>query len=217
MHLCRDVDWGSAPQWVSAVAALLAVALSGIGVFVATRTFKRSVRDAHVAQARRIHTVHSEQRVNAGQIVDAKEGYAEQGVLSDRVDRTNRDLGFNTVAHAQVVKVTVHNNSDEIISNVAVQVRTKTVDWYPPNAGYVIQAVVPGTTYVVDFVTLDQSTDGFIGQVLTFQVDITFTDSVGNHWRRTDAQPVEEIADNPYRAPFGPELITLGRDDPFSG
>lgn len=216
MQLCRDVDWGTAPQWVTAVIALAALCVSTVGIVTATRSYKRSVKDTHEAQARRVHTVHREESVTSGQVALVREGFAEPGVISHRVDSSDKAFGFNTVAHAEIVHVTVHNNSDEIISNVAVRVRTDSVDWYPANAGYVIQALVPGAEYAISFVTLDRGNNGLSRQVLRFDIAITFTDSVGNHWTRTNAQPVEEVTENPFHAPWGPEMYTLQPGDPFS-
>lgn len=199
------VGAGTWPDWLAAVA-------TSIALFVAAITYWRNRADRHVAQARRVYVTHTYEWHQKGDWADTGEGWAEQGALETFPDRSDEDRGYRLKMKAVHVRATVHNASDEIISNIEVTVSADNVERWP-TAGdyvsrYVMAAIPPGGQRVVHFVVKDRWSTGFSVPGLDISVRLRFTDSAGAHWRRTDAQPVKELKQDNVGPPAFEGLIT---------
>lgn len=195
------VGAGTWPDWLGAVA-------TSIAVLVAAFTYRKSRNGDHVRQARKVYVLHSTERCEEGAWVDTGEGWAEHGVLHPWPDE---DRGYQLKTKGVHVRASVHNASDEVISDVEVVVSAENVeDWPqgPRDARYVIAAISPGDDYVVHFVAKDLWSDGFSVAGLDLSVRLRFTDSAGSHWSRKDARSVRELKHHDIGWPMDPGLHT---------
>ena len=193
---------GTWPDWLAAVA-------TSVAVLVAAFTYKKSRNDDHVRQARKVYVLHASERYEEGQWVDTGEGWAELGALLPWPDEAR---GYQLQTKGVHVRATVHNASDEVISNVEVVVSADNVnDWPqgPRDARYVIAAISPGADHIVHFVAKDLWSDGLGVTDLDFSVRLRFTDSAGSHWTRRDTRPVSELKHYDIGRPMGPGLWTF--------
>ncbi|WP_191564898.1 hypothetical protein [Janibacter melonis] len=194
---------GTWPDWLSAIA-------TSIAVLVAARTYRRSRRDDHVRQARKVYVLHSVERCPAGAWVGVDEGWSERDVL---LPQPGEDRGYQLKTKAVLVRATVHNASDEVISDVEVVVTADAVDGWPQapqDPRYVIAAIPPGDDYVVHFVAKDLWSHDYGVQGIDLSLRLRFTDSAGNHWSREDARPVHALKHHNVRA-MDPGLHTTVR------
>lgn len=207
MNCLRDavasIGAGTWPDWLSAAATTVAV-------LVAAFTYKKSRRDDHVAQARKVYVLHTTDRHQEGDWVDTGEGWAERGALLPWPDEAR---GYQLRTKGVHVRATVHNASDEVISDVEVVVLAENADDWPEprDARYVVGAISPGASHVVHFVVTDLWQSDLSVQGLDVSVRIRFTDSAGNHWSRKDARPVRELKRHDVGWSLGPGLISTAR------
>lgn len=197
------VGAGTWPDWLAAVATSTAV-------LVAAFTYKRSRADHHVEQARKVYVLHASERCAEGQWVDTGEGWAESGTLTHVPDEVR---GYQLKTRGVHIRVTVHNASDEVISNVEVVISADNVeDWPrgPRDARYVIAAISPGGDHLVDFVVKDRWSSGVGVTHLDLSARLRFTDSAGTHWSRRDARPVQEVKRYDVGWPRDTGLWTFG-------
>ena len=158
--------------------------------------------------------LHTSERYEEGQWVDAGEGWAELGAPLARPDEAR---GYQLKTKGVHVRATVHNASDEVISNVEVVVSADNVeDWPqgPRDARYVIGAISPGADHIVHFVAKDLWSDGLGVMDLDFLVRLRFTDSAGSHWTRRNARPVRELKHYDIGRSMDPGLWTFSRVSP---
>lgn len=181
-----SVGAGTWPDWLAAIATSSAF-------LIAVRTYVKSRRDDHVRQARKVYVLYTLHRCEEEDWVDTGEGWAERGVFHLRPDEAR---GYQLRTKGVHVRATVHNASDEVISNVEVVVSAENVDDWPQGDDeprYVVAAVPPGSERVVDFVAKDLWRDELSVSGLELSVRVRFTDAAGNHWSRQDARPIREL------------------------
>lgn len=208
-----SLDWGSVPEWVAAVAAVLAVVFAAISVFLTTRAvrssreanqvalaaYKADMKQRREAQARFV----SSTAVILGQITPGQPVYTDGDVVFPG-GIAEHDHNGNWIGRANglVVKITLHNGSDELIGPFSIGVYDYELDETTANSTRVSSRdpLLPGESYST---SIGVATEHGRGHLL--RGDIVFRDSSGEVWRRRGAEPIEELEDQPpWTVSFGP-------------
>lgn len=188
MSWCREVDWGSAPDWVAAIAALIAAVLTGIALIVAARSYRDSTRDAHEAQARLVYsTVDAVTTYQTGELIDG----GERTVLVDFVassDTTTGSAVVTALMPAISITVSVKNNSSEVIAHATIRLISRVLD-DENDLGCSFAAITPGTEEITTLILENHWYPG----LPTVGSEILFRDSGGSWWTRQGADPVIEL------------------------
>lgn len=196
---CRDVDYGTLPQWLALVIGLFTI----FGIVTAWRSYAKGVNDTHVAQARLCYAVVQKRGL---------------WVVNDRpndldgvpyVDKTSRDQieevvypdGSESdlvVDDVEYIVFMVRNNSEEIISDVVVELLDDDDQSLAAETGFA--TIDPGREQQLAFLVDHDPKNKTIPHWSETSVRIRFDDSAGTRWERTNARPVTEVtADRPGR------------------
>lgn len=206
------LDLGSWPEWIAAVAALLALAGAALSVYfayravVASREANKLTRDAFAAdvQVRReaqARFVYSTTLV-LGQITPGEPVYTDGDVsFPGGLARSDGRTGWVGEGTGLTVKITLHNGSAELIGPFSIGV-------YDYESGETANGnmrmsrrdpLLPGETYSTSFGVPTGHARGHL-----LRGDIIFRDSSGTIWRRRGAEPIEEHkGDQPWNGLVG--------------
>lgn len=205
---CRDVDYGSLPQWLTLVLAVILGYFSILGVRTATQSYKIS-RDAYVedvrtkkfAQARLVYgevvKVTDAKTSGTTYVVSTTDQDAELtqflGTDGDtpigvEIARMQGTFSVTPAAPVKIFVVSVHNDSIELISKVRATLR----DGGTEIAGSVKSGrfIPPGKTVQKVLIVPAEMAPA------AATVEVTFRDATGLFWRRDGAEPVAEV--DPY-------------------
>lgn len=173
------------PDWLAAVA-------TSIAVIVAAITYWRNREDRHISQARKVYALHSSELLPKGEYVDV--GDVQVQDIFVMPSRSGDTVRHRLLGQSVCVTVTVHNASDEVISNVEIRVSADDLDSWPDRfTSKRIPAISPGKEQSAKFVVKDKwSTERHIAR-FDLSTTLVFTDSAGTDWIREDARPVREL------------------------
>lgn len=196
---CRDVDWGTAPQWVTAAIALLALLVSAIGIGTTVRAYRASVKNTREAQARLVY----------GQLVRASfykkgrnaiEVQREVGTASLQYGIRLFDDDMNLITQTEEARayftLGVVNNSKEIIGEVLIGVVDGASGKPEGPARTFVDAVDPEARYEYTIGVIDTRWFGSYSLIPW----VEFVDSGGTKWRRVGTRPISRVKPNrPWR------------------
>ncbi|KAA1378767.1 hypothetical protein [Aeromicrobium fastidiosum] len=194
INWCRDVDYGSLPQYIAIAVAAVAAFFSVRGYGLSQKSFREDVRTREYSQARLVYAELME--VRAINNVGSTSVFSIEG--KPKIFQSSRDGVDPVIVHPQL------GGSQGFTANVPVWVyRTRTVN----NSEELISKVV--TRVVCDGVVIDSLSRG--GRLVgprtspeTFfivakddgnhdpDVEVRFTDSTGVRWSRSGGDPVEK-------------------------
>ena len=213
-HHLSGLDWGSIPDWVSAIATVLALCGAGVTIWFAARAvrisreannitlaaYQADLTDRRERQARFVYALNEvPQTHHAGEVIQRfpphLTGAAETGVFVDGSFRSlNGGKTEQTVAADMLsTTVTVHNRSEEIVASWMVSLYDRSTGAPVGGTGVGDQsaAVLPGETRIVHIdVLAHEGYHPHIGPVVDFR------DSSGRLWRRRGSEPIELVADS---------------------
>lgn len=193
---CRDVDYGNVPQWLTVAAAFVTV----FGVYTARQAYRNDVRTREVGQARLVHgeLVRSTLVANTNLILPTG-GEERAWVYTNglpNLDDSKTILRVGEHEFAQLIWMTVYNNSDEIVTVLRLarhDTQTLRTDFHV-NTRLPRPALVGGKERTWLAITdNDHPTSG------NHEVEVIFQDSAGIVWRRLGSRPVAKFK------PTGPE------------
>ena len=183
---CRDVDWGTAPQWATVVVAVLVGAFSIWGIITARGSYKKSVKDTHEAQARLVYArlVKVDFIKKGASIYDTPGGtIVGMRILDDHGDvimETEQDRAYFTLG--------VVNMSKELIGRVWIDI----VDSGTKQPNDLVQTFVdvvdPEGTYEYTMGVPDTWSGSY-----SLTPRVRFRDSGGANWVRIGSDPVDEV------------------------
>lgn len=203
---------GSLAEWVTAaialvagIAAIVALILSGVANHHARKAaaaadrsseltdqaYRDDVRVREEAQARLVYsTLKIEVPVilEGGDVPNTYPPNTPFMVIDGMISA--RQPGVNSAAiatqNAQVVRVTMHNQSSEIISSIRVLLydRRDRTELNPPY-GHVV--LLPEETLDVDFITPHEQN--------RYEPEVIFRDAAGNYWSRRGFDPIAALSD----------------------
>lgn len=193
LSIPANIDYGSFPQWLTLLVATVVGFFTVGGIRTARKSYKKSVRDSHVAQARLVYSLRGTQGcVAPGQPWPEFIGVTEDLIDPDSVVEYENGYGVPQRVLTETftyVLVKVRNNSNEVISDV-------TLTLAEPSTGNL-------TAWSTTFPTVDPTTTeertilfddvGWQPGAPRYDTSVTFTDSGGAVWRRYNARPVEEV------------------------
>jgi hypothetical protein len=200
LRLAGDIDWGNAPSWVAATTALVVGTFTILNVRTARRAYVDGKWDKKVHQARLVWAERQGRYhlANKGQPVEQDFG----GMPTNDVVLT--DVGFielrdDTHVPADGTQipvwridalrflVKVSNNSSEPIGNVNVSVHVKDTVLIEGARGRIFDVIPPETSRMVEVHLAAYRHDAE-----DFRLVLTFTDSAGHCWTRTETNPPKE-------------------------
>lgn len=208
---CRDVDYGNFPQWVAIAVGIIFGSITARGVWIASASYRHSresyeedVRLREYAQARLIYveTVWS-RKFQAGTTVNTVKGVEDLRASFTYLSSSlkpwfvvkwlgavggQKSLSIKTDgrAEANIFQLRVHNNSDEVISDVLLTVRERV-------GGTISGALLPSRVIVHPHQTADLMLVMGETGVEKYDATVAFTDSSGVAWLRVGAKPVQRL------------------------
>jgi len=187
--LCRDVDYGNLPQWLTWLVAVVVGTYTIKGIGFARRTYDKSVKEAILAQARLVSPLGEHQNM-----VVSDTSHADYTPARDEW----HDFEFLLHEPALEMKVVLTNNSDDQISKVVVDLLNP--DGSVRSAFMATRNIfAPRTAFT--FTVWDH--EGFDGQNAMDREDskvrLRFTDATGRHWQRVQGEPLESVDEYAYR------------------
>jgi hypothetical protein len=187
---CRDVDWGTAPQWGTIVVAAIVGAFSIWGIVTARDSYKRSVKDTHEAQARLVYAELLNVRfIPKGTSIAELPGGTLVGdgmrVLDDKLQPimfSEQDRAYFTLG--------VVNKSKELIGEVEIGV----VDGVTKERHRWVRTFFTVVNPEDDDAYTVGAPDEWHG---TYSLSpwVKFRDSGGATWTRVGSEPVKEVID----------------------
>ena len=208
-----DLDWGSVAEWVTAVAALLALLGATLSIVFAARAVRTSreanditlaayrsdLKERREAQARFVYALNEiPQLHHPGEVMrwsDQIKMTAANGNVFVPGSLRSADGGLTEATVAAEIRsttVTVHNRSDEIVADWMVSLYDRATGkavggvWVGENT----LPLLPGESQTVRIDLLfDPSHHPHVGPVVEFR------DSSGRLWRRRGSEPIELIQD----------------------
>lgn len=205
------VEWGSVAEWATVVVAVAAAgaafwalrynraanahARDAADAAAASNTltaqaYRDDVRVRDEAQARLVYATLTDGHAVTLEGGDVPRPYvsstpilAIDGMVSDQPGAHSRDI---VTKHAQIVRVTVHNRSNEIISSIRISLfdRREGVEQSPAHGRVVL---LPEESQDVEFIAP-------YGDAL-YEPDIIFRDATGKYWSRRGADPIAPVPD----------------------
>lgn len=191
---CRDVDYGSLPQWLALIVGAVVAGFTIFGILTARKSYVEDVRHREFAQARLVYSELLESRVadTAGSttvlpLTDPTPTiiqFREEDVLPAEIEPRvgGRSQGFTANMPVRIYKIMVHNDSDELISMVVTRMESNSVTIDSLSRGGRI--VGPHSTLETFFII--PKDDGGDEP----KIGVRFTDSTGVRWSRTGGDPV---------------------------
>lgn len=193
MDWCRDIDYGSLPQWVGI--------LGGLGAFCWTLyLYGRSLKDKELEQARLVSVFPLEPEVvGVGDPVDFSPDHANSGSDAEfeYFDDGGPMLRYRTKEPLQIRRIEVHNRSEEVVSGVTAQIGARD--------GSMIMSSSATPTYLrpgekTTFVYFrPRNIQDWFSQDGKVRIRVWFTDNSGRRWRKTLGGPIERVEDGTYR------------------
>lgn len=206
------VEWGSVAEWVTAGVAIAAAGAAfwalkynkaanahardaadaaAASNALTAQAYRDDVRVRDEAQARLVYATLTDGHDVTMEGGDVPRPYesstpilAVGGMVSDQPGVNSRGI---VTKHAQIVRVTVHNRSSEIISSIRVSLfdRRGSVELSPAHSRVVI---LPEETQDVEFVAPYEDA--------RYEPEITFRDATGKYWSRRGVDPIAPVPDN---------------------
>jgi hypothetical protein len=192
VYWCRDVDWGTAPQWATVVIAFLALCVSTVGIGTAVSSYRASVRNTREAQARLVYgRLGSVKFYSKGQ--DAIKVLQETGTSTLQPGIRLFDKNMDRIKYTEEARayftLRIVNKSKEIIGDVEMGVvessNKKPERWVRTFT----DAVDPEDSHEYMVGVIDERWFGSYS--LTPWVE--FIDSGGTKWRRIGTEPVKQV------------------------
>ena len=196
---CRDVDYGSLPQWLALIVGAVVAGFTIFGILTARRAYLDDVRTRTFAQARLIYgEIVEDLHIGSGvtQLVSVTDPKARIVQLPDEgqpmpVSHGTRyqgpTLSLTANMDARVFLVRVTNNSEELISKVDISLKDE-----DGMIGGQVADVLLAPKSMVEWVVAIPEDREFKPKEAT----VTFTDATGGGWIRRGGEPLE---------PFPPE------------
>lgn len=213
---CRDVDYGTLPQWLTLLLGIFAGVLTYMGVRTAQRSLETSqvsyttdVRNREFAQARLVYgelVANERLAKGTGKRIATQTRADVVQFLSNAQDRSKTDSNgilvaprfpasanpsqsgmgtyFGADEDCRVYLIRVHNDSDELISEVTATLRERANG----SGGSIGGVLIPPRSVVERFIVLPED-DAFDVKA----VDIKFRDATGLWWSREGPSPVVRI------------------------
>lgn len=217
---CRDIDYGSLPQWLTLGLALVVGYFTIRGVRTAVKSYEISrqafaddVRNREVSQARLVygHLENGWPLPANGSILVPVKGRKTHKVLESvgvsppkRWAATNGEMQMdgNKEEDLRVYQFRVFNNSDQPISHVSVRIDGVNVTTRPGALFFDVMA--PKSSFGRTVVSSDTR--------VPKEIDLTFRDSAGIEWHRYGSGPViKALAEGWIPARMG-LLARMGRE-----
>lgn len=222
--IVKSIAWGSVAEWIAALASLGALAGVAFTVWYAGRAarlaaeangitsaaYERDVAERAIAQARLIYALTDPIRmVNPGEAVTSAKGQragADEGVFDRRSMRSGPSGHFTQTAQVRGYVAVIHvtNGSDEIIGPIALRLFDKRDGRDFGNIELVDDDPIFPRTVATFSIAVREG--GSMAPLL--RARLTFRDSNGRWWSRSDYDPVQPLADVPIhlRGPRFPRM-----------
>jgi len=194
INWCRDVDYGSLPQYIAIAVAGVAAFYSVRGYLLSQASFREDVRHREYAQARLVYAELVEVRAinNVGTTsvfsIEGDPKIIQSSATGENPvtvePRLGASQGFTANMPVWVYRTRVVNNSEELISKVVTRVVCDGVVIDSLSRGG--RLVGPRTTAETFFIVSKDDGDR------APDVDVRFTDSTGVRWSRSGGDPVEK-------------------------
>ncbi len=194
------VDWGDIPAWVSGAATVLALVAAAVAAVVANKIYRiESRRDQAVANERRAQQT-KETRAQASQVVIWLE---ETHPGPFRVMYANAsglpifDISVRLRA-AQLDGGTIYRVLPPIKTHMELQNASQRIDSHVLSDQIIAQNTMMSwatgmSEGPIKSVTVGGGEAETIGEMSYVGVDMTFTDTSGNRWRRSGRGPLEQV------------------------
>ena len=197
MHFCRDVDWGTAPQWATVIVAAIVGGVSIWGIITARGSYKSSVKDKHEAQARLVYPrLVSVDFVDKGTpIMNIGEGGSLQGSGHSPMLDDNNEPVKTTQEERVYFCLGVVNNSKELVGDIRLHVVDRATGKDHESAWTWTDVVDPETSYEYSVILVNKE---WLDRSYSLTSKVTFRDSGGTYWSRVGSDPIVEIEKPPW-------------------
>jgi hypothetical protein len=199
------IDWGSVADWVTGVAAILALIGAAFTVYFAAGALRTSQdankitlaayeRDVEVRREAQARFVYSTTEVLAEVRPSAAFAVSGEVAIPGGLAHSDGRSGWIGDADGLIVRVTIHNGSDELIGPYSIGIYDYQTGASPEGdirSGRRDPILPSGS----ESTALGAPTAHGRGHLL--RGDIIFRDSSGTVWRRRGAEPIEEYIDTP--------------------
>ncbi len=208
---CRDIDYGSLPQWLALLVGAVVAGFTIFGILTARSAYVDDVRVREYAQARLVYAEVMARKnfkkeeasggmmrgfnADAGPTVihfaDEKLGRVLEVSPSNR-GKDSLYVDANGKSSAQIIHVRIWNNSEELVSRVVVGLKVTTEQGETGFGTETHDSKILAPCGVLDI--------AFVVHEAVYGVDsvtVQFRDSSGIFWKRRGSEPVQQTGDSP--------------------